>query len=167
MFKLGHRPLLNSNNCGGSRRSQRGYTLVEVVMAALVGTIMTAVAVPQVKSGINNYRLSGAVASATWAIQSTRYEALTQGYPFQVAIDSTTRQYQITSQPPGAMSFTNVGTPVPLSGSPVTVNQNTTLQFKPNGAVTAPVGALNFTISYQGLTKTVTVSNYGNVSVTP
>lgn len=166
-MKFGHRrPQIRRHNARFGP-GERGYTLVELIMAALVGTILTAVAIPQVNSGINNYRIRGAVASATWAIQSTRYQALTQGYPFQVVLDSTTNKYQVTSQPPGATSFSNVGTPVPLSGSPVTLSQNTTLQFKPNGAVTAPVGALSFMISYQGLTKTVTVSNYGNVSVTP
>jgi hypothetical protein len=33
--------------------------------------------------------------------------------------------------------------------------------------VTAPVGALNFTITYQGVCQRVTVTNYGNVSITP
>jgi Tfp pilus assembly protein FimT len=165
MLILNQRQSVNSSSNAG--RDERGFSLLELVTALMVGIILTSIAIPQVSSGINNYRLRGAVASATWAIQSTRYQALTQGYPFQVVLDSTTNKYQITSEPPGASSFSNVGTPVPLSGSPVTLNQNTTLQFKPNGAVTAPVGALSFTISYKGLTKTVAVSNYGNVSVTP
>jgi Tfp pilus assembly protein FimT len=163
----GHRRFVNGSLNARFGRFERGYSLIELTMAIAIGIVMTAIAIPQVQSGINNYRLRGAVASATWAIQSTRYQALSQGYPFQVVLNATTNQYQITSQPPGTSSFSNVGNPVPLSGSPITLDQNTTLQFKPNGAVTAPVGTLNFTISYQGLTKTITVSNYGNISVTP
>ena len=76
-FKLGHRKFANSSHPASVGCRQRGYTLVEVMMAALVGTILTAVAIPQVRPAVNNYRLRGAVASATWAIQSTRYQALT------------------------------------------------------------------------------------------
>ena len=42
---------------------------------------------------------------------------------------------------------------------------NTTLQFSPNGSVTAVAGTLGYTVSYQGATKTVTVSNYGSIKV--
>lgn len=121
--------------------------------------------VPQVKAGLYKYRLNGAVANATWAVQSTRYQALMEGYPYQVVFTAANQMYQIQNLPPGSASYANVGTAVPLSGSPITLNQDTTLQFKPNGAVTASVGGLSFTITYQGKTGTVTVTNYGNVSV--
>jgi prepilin-type N-terminal cleavage/methylation domain-containing protein len=148
-----------------STKSKRGYSAVELVMALLVGSILTAMAVPQVRAGLYKYRLNGAVASATWAVQSTRYQALMEGYPYQVVLTAANQTYQIQNLPPGSASYANVGTPVPLSGNPVTLNQDTTLQFKPNGAVTASVGGLSFTITYQGKTGTVTVTNYGNVSV--
>lgn len=140
--------------------------MIEVIMALLIVFVLAAMAIPQVKSMVYTYRLQGAVASCTWAIQSTRYQALQQGYPYQVAFSSTANTYQLQSQAPPATSFSNVGSAVPISGVTVTMNQNTTLQFKPNGAVTATTGALNFTLTYQGKTATVAVSNYGNVSVT-
>ena len=80
---------------------------------------------------------------------------------------ASTAQYQIQNLTPGSGSYANVGSAVPLSASPVTMTPNTTLQFKPDGAVAATVGGLSFTISYQGTTETITVTNYGNVSVTP
>ena len=142
-----------------------GFTMLEVVIVLLVGSVLTAMAIPQVQSGVYRYRLQGAVASATWAIQSTRYQALMEGYPYQVAFTSSNNSYQIQNLPPGAGAYANVGTAVPLSGTAVTLNQNTTLQFKPNGFVSAPVGALNFTITYRGLCQKVTVSNYANISL--
>jgi len=145
----------------------QGYSLVELMMGLLIGTILTAMAVPQVTVIQNQYRLRGAVASATWAIQSTRYQALMAGYPYQVVLTKSTNTYQIQNLPPGAASYANVGTAVPLSGSDVSLNNDTTLQFQPNGAITATKGALNFTLTYRGNTKTITVSNYGNISVTP
>jgi len=65
-----------------SRRNERGFTLIELIFACLIGVILTAMAVPQVKSVINNYRLNSAVAMAKWAIQSTRFQALSKGYNF-------------------------------------------------------------------------------------
>ncbi len=134
-------------------------------MALLVGLILAGMAVPQVQSGLYTYRLKGAAASSVWAVQSTRYQALVEGYSYQVVFSQANQTYQVQNLPPGSASYANVGTAVPLSGSPVTLNQDTTLQFKPNGSVTATVGGLNFIITYQSRTATLTVSNYGNVSV--
>jgi Tfp pilus assembly protein FimT len=139
--------------------------MVELIMALLIGSILTAIAIPQGKAVINNYRLQGAVASCTWAIQSTRYQALEQGYPYQVVFTASSKSYQIQNLPTGAVTYANVGSAVPISGETVTLSQDTTLQFKPNGSVTATTGALNFQIIYQGVTKTVTVSNYGNIKI--
>lgn len=148
-----------------NRNRDHGYTMIEIIMALLVSSVLTLIAVPQVKSMVYNYRLQGAVASCTWAIQSTRYQALQQGYPYQVAFSSSGGTYQIQNETPGATSYSNVGNAIPISGATITMNQDTTLQFKPNGAVTATTGALTFTLTYQGVTKTISVSTYGNVKV--
>lgn len=151
-----------------SRRygNARGFTLVELIMVVLVGSILTAAAIPQIQRALYAYRLRSAVDSATWAIQSTRYQALQEGYPYQVVFTASTGKYQIQNLPSGT-TYTNVGSAVPLSGTAIAMTPNTTLQFKPNGSVVASVGGLSFTISYQGTTETITVTNYGNVSVTP
>lgn len=149
------------------RTRVHGYSLIELMMGLLVGIILTAMAIPHVTAIQNQYRLQGAVDSSTWAIQSTRYQALTAGYPYQVVFSKSASNYQIQNLPTGTATYANVGTAVPLSGSNVILNQDTTLQFQPNGAVTAVQGALNFTITYNGSTKTITVTNYGNISVTP
>ncbi len=144
-----------------------GYTVLELIMGMLIASVLTAMAIPQVSSMRNQYRLQGAVASSTWAIQSTRYQALMSGYPYQVVFSKAASTYQIQNLPVGAGAYANVGTAVPLSGESVSLNQDTTLRFSPNGSVSAPTGTLNFTLSYNGSTKSITVSNYGNISVTP
>lgn len=138
--------------------------MIEIVLAMTVGSILTAMAIPQVKSQLYNYRLNSAVAMAKWAIQSTRFQALMQGYRYQVVFTAATQSYQIQNLPSG-VTYANVGGSVPLAGWPMTVNQDTTINFQPNGMVTATVGTNSFTITYQGTTKTITVSNYGNVTV--
>ena len=153
----------------GARWGTPGYTLPELIVALLVGMILTALAAPQISSALNSYRLQGAIASATWAIQSIRYQALVAGRPYQVVFTKSTNTYQIQSSADGGVTFTNAGSngAVPLSGSATVLNQDTTLRFKPNGFVSAPVGALNFTITYKGLSQQACVSNYANIRITP
>jgi prepilin-type N-terminal cleavage/methylation domain-containing protein len=148
----------------GTRSAFRncGYTLMEIIMVMAIGSILTAVAVPSVRSVINNYRLNSAVAMAKWAIQSTRFQALSKGYNYQVVFDGTNINYQIQNLPSGS-TYVNVGSVVPLAAWPMTMNQGSTITFQPNGFVTATNGS--FTITFQGVTATLTVSNYGNVTV--
>jgi hypothetical protein len=87
------------------------------------------------------------------------------GYLYRVAFDTAQNSFQVLSEPPPATSFTPTGSPVPLSDVPITLSSGTTFQFKPNGAVSATVGTMTFSISYHGSTKTLTVSNYGSISV--
>jgi Tfp pilus assembly protein FimT len=161
---LAHRHTEDRARSSSSGKAQ-GFSMVELLLVVTIGMILTAIAIPQVKSAMYRYQLQGAIASSTWAIQSTRYQALMSGYPYQVVFTKANNQYQIQNLPTGAASYANVGTAVPLSGSAVALSADTTLQFKPNGFVTPTVGALNFTITFQGLCQKVTVSNYANITL--
>jgi prepilin-type N-terminal cleavage/methylation domain-containing protein len=145
-------------------RAMAGFSMLELIMVLSIGSILTVMAVPQVKSGVYRYRLQGAVASAVWAIQSTRYQSLMKGYAYQVIFSQTANNYQIQSAPDN-VTFANVGSTVPLSGNLTVLNADTTLRFRPNGLVTNQVGNLNFTITYQGMCQKVTVSNYANITL--
>jgi Tfp pilus assembly protein FimT len=146
------------------RGHTRGYSMVELLMVVCIGMILTAMAVPQVKTQTYYYRLNSATAMAKWAIQSTRFQALMKGYRYQVAFSAANNNYQIQNLPSGT-TYQNVGSAVPLSSWPMTISQDTTINFQPNGSVTETVGSNVFTITYRGTTKTITVSNYGNVTV--
>jgi prepilin-type N-terminal cleavage/methylation domain-containing protein len=146
-----------------SRRNQRGFTLVEVIFACLIGVILTAMAIPQIKSSLNAYRLNSAVAMAKWGIQSTRFQALSKGYPYQVVFTAASASYQVQNLPSGS-TYQNVGTAIPLASWPMTFSADTTINFKANGFVSS-TPSNNFTIQYQGVTASITVSNYGNVTV--
>jgi Tfp pilus assembly protein FimT len=154
-----------------------GFTLLELLLVVALVMIMSAMAIPAAHSAIASYQLDGAVDSAAGVIQSTRYQAIMHGYPYQVDFNETTNQYQVSSEAPPSASFTAVGSAVPISASHVvmgvgTANSNSTghliLQFKPNGSVSITSGQAApaiFTIAYNNTTKTLTVSNYGSVSV--
>lgn len=146
------------------RHAARGFTLLELLIVLTIGTTLTVMALPRVEYLTYYYRLNSAVAMAQWAIQSTRFQALMAGYPYQVAFTASTNKYQIQDLPSG-VTYVNVGSAVPLTNFPMTFSADTTINFKPNGMVTATVGSNVFTIAYKGTTKTITVSNYGNVTI--
>lgn len=157
------RPEMNDYVASQFKRRERGFSMIELMMVCAIGIILSAIAVPQVKSGMYMYRLNSAVAMSKWAIQSTRFQALEKGYPYQVAFSSANLNYQIQNEPTGTTTYANVGAAVPISSWPMTVNQDTTVTFQPNGYVTTTPSS-SFTITYQGVTATITVSNYGNVT---
>jgi Tfp pilus assembly protein FimT len=162
---------------GSDSGRSRGFTIIELLLVVIFGMIMAAMAIPATRSAIASLQLSAAVDSASGAIQSTRYQAIMHGYPYQVDFDSTANTFQISNEVPPSTTFTAVGNAVPVSASSVTIGVGTTnssstghliLQLKSNGSVTASSGQsmpVSFTITYNGTTKTLTVSNYGAVSV--
>lgn len=145
-------------------RGIAGFSMLELIMVLSIGSVLTAMAIPQVRGGVYRYRLNGAVASAVWAIQSTRYQSLMKGYAYQVVFNKAANNYQIQSAPDN-VTFSNLGSTVPLSGNSTVLSADTTLRFRPNGLVTNQVGQLNFTVTYQGMCQKVTVSNYANIAL--
>ena len=165
------RPLQKNSANRASRKllgRSRGFSLIEVLVIVAIGTILTVIAIPSISSGLRNYRLEGAISSVTWAVHSTRYQALMEGYPFQVVFSSAANTYQIQSSPTGvAGPYSNVGSATPFSAYPVTLSADTTLNFRPNGFVQATTGTLVFNVAYQGVCQKISVTNYGNVSISP
>jgi Tfp pilus assembly protein FimT len=148
------------------RSKAAGFTMMEAALTVAIVGILLTFGIPSLFGTVKIFRLSAAADSVTWSIQTTRYQSIMRGYPFQLTLNNTNNTYQVASQPPGSASFTNVGTAVPISGSPITLAAGTVLQFKGNGSVTATAGnSQTITVSYAGRTKTITVTNYGSITV--
>jgi type II secretory pathway pseudopilin PulG len=150
--------------------------LLELLFVVVIVLVMTAMAVPLVNNVTSYFRLRGAISSVTGAIQSTRYQAIFQGCPYQVVFLAAANTYQIQNQCPVGGAFKNVCTapavacPVPLSGSgiPVTLNADITLTFSPGGKVTSAAAPMSMVITYGGKPpETITVSSYGSINVNP
>lgn len=155
------------NRRGKTNYTSAGFSLLEAVLVISITMVLVAMAVPKFNQAISQYKLHAAADSAAWAMQSTRYQALQKGYTYELTINATNNTYQVLSKPIGASTFTNVGSAVPMTSSPVTVSATTTLTFSPNGTVALVAGSQTITFTYLGLTETVTVTNYGSVTVTP
>lgn len=165
---------LQGGRAAGSRTVRartRGFTLIEVLIAIAIGTVLTAIAVPVITAEVQQLRLSGAVTSATQAIAATRFQAIQNGYPYNITFSPTAFTYQIANEVPPAATFSNVGSAVPLSGTILTLNATTVLQFNANGTVTCTtcgtgmaVNGAVMTITYAGHTATISISSVGYVS---
>jgi Tfp pilus assembly protein FimT len=170
--------MLNTSKIDMKRKKDlAGFTLVELLLVIAFTLIMLALSVPTVRMTVASFHLDGAVDTVSGTIQSTRYLAIMHGYPYQVDINSTTNQFTVLSEAPPATAFTAVGNAVSISTAPVVVGVGTAsssntghliLQFKANGSVSITSGQatpISLTVAYNGTTKTLTVSNYGSISV--
>jgi type IV fimbrial biogenesis protein FimT len=142
-----------------------GFTMTELLVTVAIIGVVSIMAIPATSGAVSTYRLNSAATNAASAIQTTRYQAIMKGYQYKVTFSQTNKTFQVSSQIPPAASFSNLGSAVPVSASPITLSANTTLLFRPNGSVSATVGTMSFAVSYKGRTKTLTVSNYGSISV--
>ena len=162
------RPVLN----GQAAIRVRGFTAVELMVVLTIIIVGSVIAVPLVQNASRFYRIRSAVVSLTGAIQATRYQAISNGYQYRIALSKANSNYQVQQNPcfpPAAACWANVGGTVPLSGSsvPATIDQDTVLLFHPSGQVQATTGAQNMTVTYAGVPEVITVSNYGNINVSP
>jgi len=161
LFRKGVAPIMR-------RRATSGFSLIEILTVVAIASVLAAIAVPLTLNALKSVRLTAAVSSATGAIQSTRYAAIMHGYPYQLTFTPSTNSYQAASQIPPATSFSNVGTPVPISRpGDATLSRSVTFQFSANGTVTETSNDMTFSITNAvGGSNTITVSTVGNVSVT-
>jgi len=84
----------SSNNRfqGQFEGSNRGFSLIEILVALLIGSVLTAMAIPATRSALASYQLDAALDSVTGAIQGTRYQAIMHGYHIRwISIPQRTR----------------------------------------------------------------------------
>jgi len=153
-------------------RSQAGFSLIELLVVMGVVVVFCAMAIPRLTNAVRGMHLNSAANAIAGSIRTTRYQSIMVGCTYQLAFNQANSNYQlsaegITGNPPAcATTFSNVGTATPWSSTgDVTMTPSTTLQFTPNGLVTATVGNMNFTITNGAATRTVTVSGVGDVTI--
>jgi len=155
----------------GSRKFQRGASILELVIVMAVASIMAAIAVPLVSNLQRTMRLNAAVSAVAGTMQSTRYRAIYDGCPYAVAFSKATNTSQISSEVTGgacAAALTNVGTAVPFADPRrISLDQDVTFQFSPGGSVTVTNGTNSFNLNAIGTTnpKNIKVTKYGSITV--
>jgi Tfp pilus assembly protein FimT len=134
--------------------------------------VMAAFAVPLLQNAMNLFRVRAAASSISGAIQATRFQAIFHGCPYALAFNQPTMTYQVSGQVAGpagcAAAFTDIGPAIPIAnGASVTLNQNVNFQFRPGGLTQTTLGVPTLILDCHGTKETVTVSTYGNITVTP
>jgi prepilin-type N-terminal cleavage/methylation domain-containing protein len=160
-------------------RQQRGFTTPELLVALIVGTIMTVVAIPMFLTALNNARLSNAVSSISSIVSSTRYQALMKSQIYTVVLTVPANSWVVTN-----VSTSTAGAATPVSnGQTVRINGGTaatfTYTFCPNGTTYGATSGLcpgqaGFTstnppalsLTYGSRQVNLAVSTVGNVTTT-
>jgi prepilin-type N-terminal cleavage/methylation domain-containing protein len=155
-------------------RAVRGFTLLELVVVVAVAAVLAAIAVPIIANVTRVYTFRSTIAAFTGIIQSTRYQAIYHGCPYQLAFSSAAMTYTVASEVPAvgtntclaAMSAPGPAVPLPGKGSKLT--GDLTLLFHPSGQVQVVTGTLTPTMTFPNLpTETITISAFGRINVTP
>lgn len=155
-----------------NQNSSRGYTLPELLIAIIVGTILTAMAIPVMNSANSSMRLNSTVSAITAAISQTHYRSImnSQVYTFVLATPNNT--YVVTNVTTNAADAS-----VPLPNQPVVLNGGAnatyTFTFCPNGTVYGAGGTCPannsppaLTATYGGKQTNLNISTVGNVIAT-
>src|SRR5713101_5834568 len=154
----------NHGSQGGRARAgaQRGFTTLELGVTVIVGMMLATFVVPLIRSELNFFTVRSAASS----------KAMFSGCAYAVTINKDAMTYQVSGQLVGAAGcaaeFTNIGPAIPIAeAGSVTLDENVTFQARPDGLTQATLGAPALVLNCRGITETILVSKYGNISVTP
>ena len=149
------------------RHTSAGFSLIELLIVIAISIVLAGIAIPVFTSAIKSYDQTATVSAATGAIESTRFQAIMHGYPYQLVFTSSTLSYQTFNEVPPAATFSAVGAAIPLpAAGGVALNGAATFTytFFANGIVTVTAGQPNMQIANSVRSNTITVSGVGNVS---
>lgn len=161
------------------RYSNSGFTMIEALMVVAVGILLAGIAMPIFTNAMKNYYQAATVSAAAGAIQSTRFQAIMHGYPYQMVFTASTLSYQIYTESAGVscppvFSASGKAVPLPSAGSVSMTGTTATYTFYASGTVygtvattspCTPAAAPTLQIKNSVKSNTITVSGVGDVSI--
>jgi hypothetical protein len=153
--------------------------MIEALMVVAIGLLLGGMAMPIFTNAMKNYYQSATISAAAGAIQSTRFQAIMHGYPYQITFTSSTMSYQVYAESAGVTcppTFSAVGKAVPLPSAGSVTMTGTTVTFTfygsgtvygtvPTASPCLPAAAPTLQIKNSVKSNTITVSGVGDVSI--
>ena len=146
-----------------TRKSQRGFTLLETLVTASIAGTLAAVTFPGMSSALNSHRLTAGLRGAVGSIRVARSSAVTRNVQSRVSVseDGKTLTVQVLS----GITWVSIGTPLVLDGGVTISSVSPTggLLFTPQGTV---ANAVTVTLqNARGDTRNIAVGLIGSVDI--
>jgi prepilin-type N-terminal cleavage/methylation domain-containing protein len=138
------------------RRNNCGFTLIELMAAIGVASILMAIAIPSFLSTLPSLRLTDAARQVATDLQQIRMKAIAQNIPYQITFSTSTYVLQKCNG-----SCTNDSGNIALPEG-ITVTASTAPQFQPRGTAAA---AATITLSNGSSSTRVCVKTVGRVNI--
>jgi prepilin-type N-terminal cleavage/methylation domain-containing protein len=139
-----------------AKSPSHGFTVIEMLTAISVGSILMAIAVPVLLNTLPALRLADAARQVATELHQVRMKAIAQNIPYQIAFSTTT---YVTQKCPA--SCTDDGGSVSLPTG-ITLTASTSPQFQTRGNAAA---ATTITLSNGAIQKWVCVRVVGRINV--
>lgn len=149
-----------------SSRSSSGFTLIELLLVVALGIVLAAIALPNLVKMNETYRVSNARVAVVSKVYQARTNALKRNRPAWVLVDGAARTVQVQTAGPGGVAE-NIGGPefLPTGVTFGTGAAMATLTFDALGRPLNPPQTIQVLYPGSGITRTVTVSSTGRVTV--
>ncbi len=145
--------------------SSSGFTLIEMMLVVALGLVLAGIALPNLRTMSQSYRLSAASAVVTSKVHQARTNSLKRNRPAWVLVDGANRTVQV--QTAGASGPVNIGGAEFLPTGVVfsTGTATATVSFDAMGRAVNPPQTIQLQYPGSGLTRTITVTSTGRVTV--
>lgn len=142
-----------------------GFTLVEMMLVVALGAVLAGIALPNLLTLNRTYRLSTASAVVASKVHQARANALKRNRQAWVQVDGAARTVQV--QIAGTGGPEDIGGPefLPQGVAFATGAATATLTFDAMGRPLNPPQTIQLLIAGSGLTRTVTVTSTGRVTL--
>jgi len=149
--------------------SPAGFTLIEMLLVGALVIVVAGIALPNLRSMTETYRLSTAAVAVASKVHQARTNALKRNRPSWVLVDGTARTVQVQSNDPGGATI-NIGGPefMPAGITFASGTGTVMLTFDSMGRPVNPPQTIQvlYPGSGLGLSRTVTVTSTGRVTNT-
>ena len=146
-------------------KGEAGFTIFEVLVVALIISVLAAIGSPSISTTLNAHRLTAGLRASVGAIRTARSAAITRNVSARVTVSADGTTLSVEANRPSG--WTVVGVPVVLEGgvSITTVAPANGLLFLGQGTVS---GLATVTVTLQnarGDTRQIQVSPLGGVDL--